>query len=157
MKHCPKCGKELLDEAVICTGCGCAVGGTDSKPKKKSSGKKILLIVLVVVAAVFCVIGYLEVIVPNRYIKMVKNGAPDSFPGVTWGEAVDKVLDNPVWSYKGDNVVEVTGNTSVGACTITFAVNTSTNRFNVTSIELAGEKYTSAVDLGVLITTIFGY
>jgi len=26
MKVCTKCGKELLDEAVICPGCGCAQG-----------------------------------------------------------------------------------------------------------------------------------
>ena len=25
MKYCTHCGKELLDEAVICVGCGCAV------------------------------------------------------------------------------------------------------------------------------------
>ena len=25
MKFCQKCGKELVDEAVICTNCGCAV------------------------------------------------------------------------------------------------------------------------------------
>ena len=25
MKFCTKCGKELHDEAVVCTGCGCAV------------------------------------------------------------------------------------------------------------------------------------
>ena len=25
MKFCSKCGKELLDEAVVCTECGCAV------------------------------------------------------------------------------------------------------------------------------------
>lgn len=24
MKYCTKCGKELLDEAVICPGCGCS-------------------------------------------------------------------------------------------------------------------------------------
>lgn len=24
MKYCSKCGKELLDEAVVCPGCGCA-------------------------------------------------------------------------------------------------------------------------------------
>lgn len=27
MKYCSKCGKELMDEAVICVGCGCAVNG----------------------------------------------------------------------------------------------------------------------------------
>ena len=26
MKYCTHCGKELLDEAVICVGCGCPVG-----------------------------------------------------------------------------------------------------------------------------------
>ena len=25
MKFCSKCGKEIADEAIICTGCGCAV------------------------------------------------------------------------------------------------------------------------------------
>ncbi len=27
MKYCSKCGKEIMDEAVICPGCGCAVSG----------------------------------------------------------------------------------------------------------------------------------
>lgn len=27
MKYCSKCGKELFDEAIVCTNCGCAVGG----------------------------------------------------------------------------------------------------------------------------------
>ncbi len=27
---CSKCGKELLDEAVVCTNCGCAVNGANS-------------------------------------------------------------------------------------------------------------------------------
>ncbi len=27
MKYCTHCGKELLDEAVICVGCGCPVAG----------------------------------------------------------------------------------------------------------------------------------
>ena len=27
MKFCSKCGKEILDEAVVCPNCGCAVSG----------------------------------------------------------------------------------------------------------------------------------
>ena len=27
MKYCSKCGKELMDEAVVCPGCGCAQSG----------------------------------------------------------------------------------------------------------------------------------
>ena len=26
MKFCAKCGRELMDEAVICPGCGCSLG-----------------------------------------------------------------------------------------------------------------------------------
>lgn len=29
MKYCEKCGKELMDEAVVCPGCGCAVRGSN--------------------------------------------------------------------------------------------------------------------------------
>lgn len=31
MKYCTHCGKELLDEAVICVGCGCAVSGQNAQ------------------------------------------------------------------------------------------------------------------------------
>ena len=30
MKYCTKCGKELIDEAVVCPGCGCAVVAPNS-------------------------------------------------------------------------------------------------------------------------------
>ncbi|MBE7040093.1 MAG: zinc-ribbon domain-containing protein [Ruminococcaceae bacterium] len=26
MKYCSKCGKEIMDDAVICPGCGCSQG-----------------------------------------------------------------------------------------------------------------------------------
>jgi len=36
MKYCSKCGKELMDEAVICTGCGCPVQPqSQPKPQRK--------------------------------------------------------------------------------------------------------------------------
>ena len=35
MKYCTKCGKQLLDEAVICPGCGCM---TEQKPQVKTDG-----------------------------------------------------------------------------------------------------------------------
>ena len=30
MKFCTYCGKELMDEAVVCMGCGCAVNGANN-------------------------------------------------------------------------------------------------------------------------------
>ena len=31
MKYCSKCGKELMDEATICNGCGCPVAGAPAQ------------------------------------------------------------------------------------------------------------------------------
>lgn len=37
---CTKCGKELLDEAVVCTGCGCLVQDTEqATPSKRKTDK----------------------------------------------------------------------------------------------------------------------
>lgn len=45
MKYCAKCGKELMDEAVICPGCGCAVSGTYSynDMNRKQTDSQVLL------------------------------------------------------------------------------------------------------------------
>ena len=37
MKYCTKCGKELMDEAVICPSCGCAVESIENIPFMKTS------------------------------------------------------------------------------------------------------------------------
>ncbi len=37
MKYCTHCGKELLDEAVICIGCGCAVSGQNNQAASNMS------------------------------------------------------------------------------------------------------------------------
>ena len=47
MKYCSKCGKELLDEAVICPGCGCSVAPintpvVNSEPDEVSIGFCVL-------------------------------------------------------------------------------------------------------------------
>lgn len=37
MKYCGKCGKEILDEAVVCPACGCAVKKSEPMPVKAST------------------------------------------------------------------------------------------------------------------------
>lgn len=32
MKYCSKCGKELIDEAVVCVHCGCSTGKNGTAP-----------------------------------------------------------------------------------------------------------------------------
>lgn len=50
MKFCSKCGKEIADEAVICTGCGCAVEQTAKKDNGGNDG-------LAVAAKIFLILG----------------------------------------------------------------------------------------------------
>ena len=90
MKYCSKCGTQLVDEAVVCTGCGCAVGSVPSvapatvavAEETKSSG-------LTTAAKVFMVLGtvimgfYLLPLawcIPMTvsYFKKVKNNQPIS-------------------------------------------------------------------------------
>ena len=48
MKYCTRCGTQLVDEAVVCTGCGCAV---ETIPAKKGNSK------LANIAKIFMIIG----------------------------------------------------------------------------------------------------
>lgn len=50
MKYCSKCGKEIMDEAFICPGCGCKVNG-------ESMGKAIPVSGLGIAAKVFMIIS----------------------------------------------------------------------------------------------------
>ena len=56
MKYCTKCGKELVDEAIVCVGCGCAVEPVEVVPVEQPVPAKQQN-VLVTVAKVFMVIG----------------------------------------------------------------------------------------------------
>lgn len=42
MKYCSHCGKELMDEAVVCTGCGCAVANIANMHDVPSTGLNVL-------------------------------------------------------------------------------------------------------------------
>lgn len=88
MKFCEKCGKELLDEAVICPGCGCAV---EPKIEKKeisyddcvksagvfdvigiaalALGVVLWLFINVWVGAILCLVAELVVLIPNSKVQ----------------------------------------------------------------------------------------
>ena len=50
MKFCQKCGKEIVDEAVICPGCGCAVAEEKKNEIHGNDG-------LAIAAKIFLIIG----------------------------------------------------------------------------------------------------
>ena len=79
MKYCSKCGKELLDEAVICPGCGCPVPGASGQaPAKTSQGENATLATSAVICAFLMpIVGLiLGIIGNNKYTDpQLKNKA----------------------------------------------------------------------------------
>ena len=52
MKYCSHCGKDLLDEAVICPSCGCRV---DSTTATKAEENKIISLLIKVFMVIGCI------------------------------------------------------------------------------------------------------
>lgn len=50
MKYCQKCGKEIMDETVICPGCGCKVEGEKQTKNAGNDG-------LAIAAKIFLILG----------------------------------------------------------------------------------------------------
>lgn len=78
MKYCKKCGNELLDEAVVCTKCGCAIDPNMFMSKNKKSELSTLAIVFMIIGTV--IMGFylipLTWCIPMTisYSNKVKNG-----------------------------------------------------------------------------------
>lgn len=51
MKFCSKCGKEIVDDAVICVNCGCQVEGANNVAANKGNDG------LAIAAKIFLIIG----------------------------------------------------------------------------------------------------
>ena len=66
MKFCTHCGKELMDEAVICVGCGCAVSNGNAQAARMSVDRNELLNTLSqrvnTNSIIWLVIGILQII-----------------------------------------------------------------------------------------------
>ncbi len=63
MKFCSKCGKELVDEAIVCPNCGCAVVET-SVPKEVSNDQ--INVGYCVCAALLPIVGIIYWIVKRK-------------------------------------------------------------------------------------------
>lgn len=55
MKYCSHCGKELLDEAVVCPSCGCKVASSSSTPIIEEEDKKIFKLIIKVFMVLGCI------------------------------------------------------------------------------------------------------
>lgn len=62
MKYCTHCGKEILDEAVICVGCGCSVGGQNNQTVDGTTPLNTLSQRLNINGIIWLVIGILQIL-----------------------------------------------------------------------------------------------
>ncbi|MBQ6997559.1 MAG: zinc-ribbon domain-containing protein [Oscillospiraceae bacterium] len=88
MKYCSKCGKELLDDAVVCPGCGCAIKQQSVKKDvsyddcvKNAATTNIVaavilavgvlcgLFVSVLIGCILCLVAELVVLAPNSKVQ----------------------------------------------------------------------------------------
>ena len=53
MKYCSRCGKELLDDAIFCTGCGCAVDPSIRFVRNEEDKVSVWLCVLAFIFPIF--------------------------------------------------------------------------------------------------------
>ncbi len=63
MKYCVKCGKEIMDDAEICPGCGCAVEVIREKKigsETVGNGKSICAMIFGLLALTCCIISAID-------------------------------------------------------------------------------------------------
>lgn len=107
MKYCSKCGKELLDEAVFCPGCGCkAEGETPQNPivspanaaTKKSDKKKLLLIIP---AAVLVVVGILAFMIFRPHDLKMDDFKDNGYIGALFSYGIPtSITDDGIFYYE---------------------------------------------------------
>lgn len=62
MKYCEKCGNQLLDEAVMCPKCGCAVSGRQLTSAQNEYGKNRYMGIRIIAAIAIVVLTIIAVI-----------------------------------------------------------------------------------------------
>ena len=73
MKYCPHCGKEVLDEAVICPNCGCRTDYTAEASKTQSSRNKVLgtiAKILMLIQTISCGIAAIGMIITSIVLSI---------------------------------------------------------------------------------------
>lgn len=91
MKFCEKCGKELLDEAVVCVGCGCPVQADEGinlnkeldefeiQRRKKKTKRTIIIVSAVVCIAVALFFVSISIVNSFKSNKIIKELSGEKF------------------------------------------------------------------------------
>lgn len=72
MKYCSHCGSEVVDDAVVCPKCGCAIEGANNPAPKTNSGSASGLSIAGLVLAFFIpLVGLILSIVARNNAKQI--------------------------------------------------------------------------------------
>ena len=101
----------------------------------------------------------------NCYVEMVKNGSPELYPNITYGEAFEAFFDNCEWKYftseDGKNVVEFHGSCMYDSDRVTvlvqFVVNETDGSFEIWTAAIDGEEQSMLVYSMLLISIFESY
>ena len=76
MRFCTHCGSEIMDDAIICAGCGCPAieeEQTSVDKKKKFNKKTLLILIISAVAAIALVVGAIFLVNHIRVANVIKD------------------------------------------------------------------------------------
>ncbi len=131
MKFCEKCGKEINEEAVVCTNCGCAVENKTFKAKKvsydaaveKAATTNIISIIILAVAvvvwlfvnmwlgAILCLVAEFVALMPNsklqKAIKQNEGSISDKKAFKAKAKEITKDLGSRYPAYKFSKILGI--------------------------------------------------
>lgn len=99
----------------------------------------------------------------SKYIQMVKEGTPESYPQITYGEAFGDYFADQDWKYfkstKGEKIVEFNGKCGNGSeetdLCIQFVISDDNETFQTDYLDIDGEPQ-NALTMGSVLHAIFG-
>lgn len=152
--YCPKCGNKEEDGAVFCSRCGATItSGENNTPmqtlsmntveenkinRKKSIFHGFILFIVIIVIGVLSFV-FINHAKEDKYINYVKEGNPELYSDITYGQAFGDFFSNPKWKYfKSDgglDVVEFSGGCLYSDVEVTvniqFVLNVDEGEFTV--------------------------
>lgn len=162
---CSNCGSQIKNGEAFCKECGSRVvtsvaatvpstvnacNSTVAHSKSKNNSTAIIIITVAIVFGMLLLVFAGSIAVTSfrrsRYINMVKNAHPSSYPRITYGEALNDFLSHPRWSYistKRHDIVQVEGDCMYDGerahVVIQFDVDEDAGRFEAYAMEIDGE------------------
>ncbi len=181
--YCPKCGNKIEDKAKFCNKCGVQIieddfenqrtipikqaqnNGTPRDGNKKKLWIRIIIAIVAIIVFIVVVLigGYIYIKNENtKYIDYVKEGYPEAYPNITYGEAFDSFFGEPSWKYfvteNDEDVVEFAGQCffmdAEVTATVQFILDIDNGTFEAGYFDMNGVPQNQFMT-GIILTKVF--